>query len=88
MVTHQVGVLQFMVADGALVLSIDYLGDAVFAEGVTALGDVGIGICLEADDALCELTYDVVDADLDCFIVLRLAFLQAGWGSHWDFRFV
>jgi hypothetical protein len=75
MVTHQVAVLEFMVADRALVLAIDYLGDAGFAEGMAALSDVRIIVCLEADDALCKLSNDVVDADLYCFIVFRLAFL-------------
>ena len=42
-------------------LPVDHLSDAVLAERVATLGDVGVIECLEADDALSELADDLLD---------------------------
>lgn len=84
MIAYQVAIMEFMVADRALVLPIDYLGDASLAESVAALSDVRIVVCLEADDAFCKLADDVVDAYFYSLIVLRMSFLQLGWRANGD----
>lgn len=62
--------LELLVADGAFMLAIDNLKDAVFAKCVPTLGDIGVIIHLEANYALCELTYNVIDADFHLLVVL------------------
>ena len=56
-------------------LAIDDLRDTVLAEGMTALGDVGVAEGLEANNALSELAHYFVHADLNLFVVLRLTLL-------------
>ena len=78
-VSGEVGVtLQCLVADGALVLSINDFQDAFLAESVSALRDVGIVEGLEADYALRKLSNDLIDADLHRLVVLGSILLEAG----------
>ena len=55
--------------------TIDALRNAIFAESVAALRNVWVIECLEANNALSELANNVVDADFDGLIILRLSLL-------------
>ena len=57
-------------------LPVDHLSDAVLAERVATLGDVGVIECLEADDALSELADDLLDRNLNLLFELRALSLQ------------
>ena len=82
-VSDYVILCEILVTNGTLVHPIDALRDAIFAERVTTLCDVWVIECLETDDALSKLANDIVYADLDGLIVLRLALLKPGL-LHWD----
>ena len=61
--------MALLVADGALVLPVYHLEDAVLAKRVSTLRNVGIIECLKANDALSELSDNVVDIDFDGLFV-------------------
>lgn len=83
-VAYQIAIMEFMVADRALVLAINYLWYASFTKSVAALSNIRIIVCLEADNTLCELADYVVDTDFYSLIVLRTSFLESGRGTNRD----
>ena len=62
--------LKFLVADWTFMLAIYNLKDAVFAESVATLGDIGVIVGLKADYALCKLADYFIDTDLYLLVVL------------------
>lgn len=78
-VADQVALLAFLVADRAFVQSIHSLHDAGFAESMAALSNVWIVKRLEANDALGEFAYNLLDADFDLLIELRPLSLKRWW---------
>jgi hypothetical protein len=61
---------------GALVISIDTLLDALFAEGVTTLCDVRVFVSITADHALCKVPDDFVYADLERLVIRTLVLYE------------
>lgn len=87
MIPYQITGLKLLVAHRALMLTIHDLRDAVFAERVATLRDVGVIKRVEADDALSKLSNYIVNADLNSLIVLAALALLQTWrlllAQHW-----
>lgn len=67
-------------------LSVHDFEDAGFAKRVATLGDVGVVEGLEANDALGKFAHDLINADLDLFVIFRALSLKSWWlvFDHFD----